>query len=81
MRGRKVAVRILDSETLEFGGRARPWDEFLDVIAKRAGGAGENVDALPWVVISAAKGVPFELTEELLSALHELGVRSVSLGS
>lgn len=80
MRGSKIAVKILDSERLEFDGKARPWDEFLDLIAERVRNAKGQVDALPWVLISAKPGLSFDVTEEMLSALQELGVRSVSLG-
>lgn len=80
MRGRRVVVRLVDAETVEYGGHRQSWEAFLDEIARAVEQAGDDVDALPWVVILASKGTPPGLGGEMLAVLHELGVRSISLG-
>jgi biopolymer transport protein ExbD len=81
MRGSKVGVRILDAQRVESRGRESSWDEFLEQVAQAVAAAKEDVDALPWIVIQADRSTAPGLVDELLEALHEIGVRSISLGS
>jgi biopolymer transport protein ExbD len=81
MRGSKVGVRILDAQRVESRGRESSWDEFLEQVAQAVAAAKEDVDALPWIVIQADRSTAPGLVDELLEALHEIGVRSISLGT